>query len=48
MAMMLLHRNATVTMCHSRTKNLPDVVRFALWPDGESNRVAVTARDVCS
>jgi 5,10-methylene-tetrahydrofolate dehydrogenase/methenyl tetrahydrofolate cyclohydrolase len=28
-AMMLLHRNATVTMCHSRTKDLPDVVRAA-------------------
>ena len=27
--MMLLHRNATVTCCHSRTKNLPDVVREA-------------------
>ena len=29
MAMMLLNRNATVTICHSRTKNLPDVVRTA-------------------
>jgi methylenetetrahydrofolate dehydrogenase (NADP+)/methenyltetrahydrofolate cyclohydrolase len=28
-AMMALHRNATVTCCHSRTKNLPDVVRSA-------------------
>ena len=28
-AMMALHRNATVTCCHSRTKNLPDVVRTA-------------------
>ncbi len=27
--MMLLHRNATVTMCHSRTKNLDQVVRAA-------------------
>ncbi len=26
MAMMLLAANATVTICHSRTKNLPDVV----------------------
>ena len=25
-AMMLLHRNCTVTICHSRTKNLPKVV----------------------
>jgi methylenetetrahydrofolate dehydrogenase (NADP+)/methenyltetrahydrofolate cyclohydrolase len=29
MAMMLLAANATVTICHSRTKNLPDVVRRA-------------------
>lgn len=29
MAMMLLKANATVTVCHSRTKNLPDVVRQA-------------------
>ncbi|MCP4007382.1 MAG: bifunctional 5,10-methylenetetrahydrofolate dehydrogenase/5,10-methenyltetrahydrofolate cyclohydrolase [bacterium] len=28
-ALMLLHRNATVTVCHSRTKNLPEVVRQA-------------------
>ena len=28
-AMMLLRRNATVTMCHSRTKNLPEVMRAA-------------------
>jgi len=29
MAMMLLNRNATVTVCHSRTKGLPDLVRQA-------------------
>ncbi len=28
-AMLLLHRNATLTICHSRTQNLPDVVREA-------------------
>jgi len=28
-AMMLLNENATVTICHSKTKNLPDVVRRA-------------------
>jgi len=28
-AMLLLHRNATLTICHSRTKNLPEVVREA-------------------
>lgn len=27
MAMMLLHANATVTICHSRTRHLPDLVR---------------------
>ncbi len=29
MSMLLLHRNATVTICHSRTRNLPEVVRQA-------------------
>ena len=29
MAMLLLHKNATVTICHSRTKDLADVVRRA-------------------
>lgn len=28
-AMLLLHRNATLTVCHSRTKDLPEVVRRA-------------------
>ncbi|MBN1993552.1 MAG: bifunctional methylenetetrahydrofolate dehydrogenase/methenyltetrahydrofolate cyclohydrolase FolD [Anaerolineae bacterium] len=28
-AMLLLHRNATLTICHSRTQNLPQVVRQA-------------------
>jgi len=28
-ALLLVRRNATVTICHSRTKNLPDVVRQA-------------------
>lgn len=28
-AMLLMAKNATVTICHSRTKNLPDVVRRA-------------------
>ena len=28
-ALLLVHRNATVTICHSRTKNLADVVRGA-------------------
>ncbi len=29
MAMMLLNKNATVTICHSRTKDLPEIVRSA-------------------
>jgi methylenetetrahydrofolate dehydrogenase (NADP+)/methenyltetrahydrofolate cyclohydrolase len=29
MALMLLHENATVTICHSRTENLPDMCREA-------------------
>ncbi len=29
MAMMLLNRNATVTICHSRTRDLPQIVRQA-------------------
>jgi len=29
MAMMLLNRNATVVICHSKTKSLPDIVRQA-------------------
>jgi len=29
MALLLISRNATVTVCHSRTKNLPDIVRQA-------------------
>jgi len=28
-AMLLLHRNATLTICHSRTQDLPGVVREA-------------------
>ncbi|MCH8312685.1 MAG: bifunctional methylenetetrahydrofolate dehydrogenase/methenyltetrahydrofolate cyclohydrolase FolD [Nitrospinae bacterium] len=28
-AMLLLHRNATVTICHSRTRDLPEVTRTA-------------------
>jgi methylenetetrahydrofolate dehydrogenase (NADP+)/methenyltetrahydrofolate cyclohydrolase len=29
MALLLMHAHATVTICHSKTKNLPDVVRRA-------------------
>ncbi|MCL2183564.1 MAG: bifunctional 5,10-methylene-tetrahydrofolate dehydrogenase/5,10-methylene-tetrahydrofolate cyclohydrolase [Chitinispirillia bacterium] len=29
MAMMLLNRNATVVICHSKTRGLPDIMRYA-------------------
>jgi methylenetetrahydrofolate dehydrogenase (NADP+)/methenyltetrahydrofolate cyclohydrolase len=29
MAMLLLHQHATVTICHSRTRDLPSIVRHA-------------------
>jgi methylenetetrahydrofolate dehydrogenase (NADP+) / methenyltetrahydrofolate cyclohydrolase len=29
MSFLLLHRNATITICHSRTQNMPDIVRQA-------------------
>ncbi len=29
MALLLLHANATVTICHSKTRDLPDVIRLA-------------------
>jgi methylenetetrahydrofolate dehydrogenase (NADP+)/methenyltetrahydrofolate cyclohydrolase len=29
MSMLLLHKNGTVTICHSRTKNLPEITRQA-------------------
>src|SRR5260370_1172439 len=29
MALLLMHANATVTVCHSKTRDLPDVVRRA-------------------
>ncbi|MBR3848038.1 MAG: bifunctional methylenetetrahydrofolate dehydrogenase/methenyltetrahydrofolate cyclohydrolase FolD [Oscillospiraceae bacterium] len=29
MSMLLLHKNATVTICHSKTKNLPEIVKAA-------------------
>jgi methylenetetrahydrofolate dehydrogenase (NADP+)/methenyltetrahydrofolate cyclohydrolase/formyltetrahydrofolate synthetase len=28
-AFLLIHRNATVTICHSKTQNIPDIVRQA-------------------
>ena len=48
-AMMLLERNATVTLCHSRTANLPSVMRDAdivVWPRAAQRRTVpiVSAR----
>ncbi len=34
MAMLLLQENATVTICHSRTRDLPGVCRTARYPGG--------------
>ena len=45
MAMMLMHENATVTVCHSRTKNLPDVVREGEIVVAAIGRAAMVTRD---
>ena len=34
MAMLLLHANATVTICHSRTQNLAEIVKHLPRADG--------------
>lgn len=45
MAMLLLHRNATVTICHSRTVNLPEVASFADILVAAIGRPAFVTRD---
>lgn len=35
-SMLLLERNATLTVCHSRTKDLPAIVREVRWPPGRA------------
>ena len=45
MAMLLLHRNATVTICHSRTANLPDVASSADILVAAIGRAAFVTRD---
>jgi len=45
MSMLLLHRNATVTICHSRTRNLPEVTRQADILIAAIGRAAVITGD---
>lgn len=45
MAMLLLHRNATVTICHSRTVNLPEVASSADILVAAIGRAAFVTRD---
>jgi methylenetetrahydrofolate dehydrogenase (NADP+)/methenyltetrahydrofolate cyclohydrolase len=45
MAMLLLHQHATVTICHSRTKDLPSVVRDAEIVVAAIGRTAFIERD---
>ena len=48
MAMLLLHRHATVTICHSRTKNLPEVTRRADMVIAAIGRKAMITGDYIS
>jgi len=48
MSMLLLHRNATVTICHSRTRNLPEVTRQADILIAAIGRAAVITGDFVS
>ena len=45
MALLLLHRNATVTICHSRTVNLPEVASSADILVAAIGRAAFVTRD---
>jgi len=45
MAMLLLHRNATVTICHSRTRDLPGVAREADILVAAVGRAGLVTRD---
>jgi methylenetetrahydrofolate dehydrogenase (NADP+)/methenyltetrahydrofolate cyclohydrolase len=44
-AILLMHANATVTICHSRTRNLPDVTRQADILVAAIGRTAMVTRD---
>jgi methylenetetrahydrofolate dehydrogenase (NADP+)/methenyltetrahydrofolate cyclohydrolase len=45
MALLLMHANATVTICHSKTRNLPEVVRRADIVIAAIGRAAMVERD---
>ncbi len=45
MALLLMHASATVTICHSKTKNLPDVVRRADIVVAAMGRAAMITSD---
>jgi methylenetetrahydrofolate dehydrogenase (NADP+)/methenyltetrahydrofolate cyclohydrolase len=45
MALLLMHSNATVTVCHSRTRDLPDVVRRADIVVAAMGRAAMVTPD---
>lgn len=45
MALLLIHANATVTVCHSKTRNLPDVVRGADIIVAALGRAAMVTKD---
>jgi len=45
MALLLMHANATVTVCHSKTKNLPEVVRRADIVVAAMGRAAMVTPD---
>ena len=44
-AVLLMHANATVTICHSRTRNLPEVTRHADILVAAIGRTAMVTRD---
>jgi methylenetetrahydrofolate dehydrogenase (NADP+)/methenyltetrahydrofolate cyclohydrolase len=45
MALLLMHANATVTVCHSKTRNLPEVVRRADVVVAAMGRAAMVTQD---
>src|SRR5450755_697818 len=45
MALLLMHANATVTICHSKTRDLPDVVRRADIVVAAMGRPAMVTQD---
>jgi methylenetetrahydrofolate dehydrogenase (NADP+)/methenyltetrahydrofolate cyclohydrolase len=45
MALLLLHAHATVTICHSKTRNLPDIVRGADIVVAAMGRAAMVAAE---